>query len=310
MTADWPSLPYAEWEPTKQTLHRYTQIIGKVRMALIPPLNHWWHVTLLPATRGLTTGPMPYGDRYVEIVLDLLEHRMVVTSTDGRSRTVELTHRPACADVYEDLFGALEALDVQVEIHAEPFDLGESPPFAEDRIHDAYDADAVTRFWRALASTERVLAHFRSGFAGKASPVHLFWHSFDLAHARYSGRRAPVSPDADPVTAEAYSHEVIAFGFWPGDDRRTPFPAFYSYTAPEPEGLADRPLAPPAAAWQDTGSGSLAVLPYDAVRESADPAATLLAFYESAYEAGARSAGWDLEPLTRPVAPASAGTRA
>lgn len=250
----WPSLPYADWEPTKQTVHRYTQIIGKVRMALTPPLNHWWHVTLLPATRGLTTGPMPDGDRYVEIVFDMLDHRIVVASSDGRSRTLELTHRPACA---------------------------------------------VTRFWHVLASTERVLARFRSGFAGKASPVHLFWHSFDLAHARYSGRRAPAAPGADPVTAEAYSHEVVAFGFWPGDDRRTPFPAFYSYTAPEPAGLADRPLEPAAAAWQDTGSGSLAVLPYDDVRESADPAATLLAFYESAYAAGAHGAGWDLEPLAR-----------
>ncbi len=300
---DWPSLPYADWEPTKQTLHRYTQIIGKVRMALTPPMNHWWHVTLLPATRGLTTGPMPYRDRYVEIVLDLVDHRVLVTSTDGRSRVIELARRPACADVYHEVFAALSALDVEVDIHPEPFDLGESPPFAEDRIHDAYDADAVTRFWR-------VLARFRSGFAGKASPVHLFWHSFDLAHARYSGRRAPVAPNADPITAEAYSHEVIAFGFWPGDERRTPFPAFYSYTAPEPEGLADRPLEPPAAAWHDTGSGSLAVLPYDAVRDSADPEAALLAFYESAYEAGARSAGWDLEQLTRTVGPARTGAQA
>ncbi len=251
---------------------------------------------------------MPYGDRYVEIVLDLIDHRVLVTSTDGRSRVLELTHRPACADVYHDLLAALSALDVEVEIHAEPFDLGESPPFAEDRIHDAYDADAVTRFWRVLASTERVLARFRGGFAGKASPVHLFWHSFDLAHARYSGRRAPVAADADPVTAEAYSHEVIAFGFWPGDDRRTPFPAFYSYTAPEPEGLAGRPLEPAAAAWRDTGSGSLAVLPYDAVRESPDPTGTLLAFFESAYLAGAQSAGWDLEQLARTTASGRAGT--
>jgi hypothetical protein len=280
-------------------VHRYTQIVGKVRMALTPPLNHWWHVTLLPATRGLTTGPMPHGDRYVQIGYDMVDHRIVVTTSDGRSRTLELTRRPACADVYDDLFAALSALDVEVEIRAEPFDLGDSPPFAQDRIHDAYDADAVTRFWQVLASTERVLARFRSRFVGKSSPVHLFWHSFDLAHARYSGRPAPVAPGADPVTAEAYSHEVIAFGFWPGDDRRTPFPAFYSYTAPEPHGLADRPLEPTGAAWQDTGSGSLAVLPYDAVRESTDPAATLLAFYESAYLAGARSAGWDLGRLTR-----------
>ena len=301
---DWPSLPYADWEPTKQTLHRYAQMIGKIRMALTPPLNHWWHVTLLLDTRGLTTGPMPYGDRYVEIALDLLDHRIHVLSSDGRSQVLELTRRPVCADVHDDLFAALAALDVAVEIHGEPFDLGDSPPFAEDRVHGAYDRDAVTRFWRILASTERVFGRFRAGFVGKASPVHLFWHSFDLAHARFSGRpapvgSAPVGSDADPVTAEAYSHEVIAFGFWPGDERRTPFPAFYAYTAPEPSGLAGEPLEPAAASWQDTGSGSLAVLPYDAVRASSDPAAALLAFYESAYLAGARSAGWDLEHFER-----------
>ena len=293
---DWPPLAYADWEPTKQTLHRYTQIIGKIRMALTPPLNHWWHVTLLPATRGLTTGPMPYGDRYIEIVLDLVGHRVLLTSTDGKSRALELRLRPACADVYADLFAALSALDVEVEINPRPFDLGDSPPFAEDRVNGVYDPDAVTRFWRVLASTERVLARFRSGFAGKASPVHLFWHSFDLAHARYSGRPAPVGPHADPITAEAYSHEVIAFGFWPGDEHRTPYPAFYSYTAPEPDGPTDQPLPAPAE-WQDTGSGSLAVLPYDAVREAPDPAQTLLEFYESAYRAGAQCAGWDLEQV-------------
>ena len=218
----WPPLPYAAWEPTKQTLHRYTQMVGKVRMALTPPRNHWWHVTLYLSTRGLTTGPMPDEDRYVEVEFDLLEHRLVVSTTDGGRRTLELAHRPACADVYRGLFGALDDLGVHAPIHPEPFDLGDSPPFADDTAHDAYDADAVERYWRALASGARVLEEFRGSFAGKASPVHLFWHSFDLAHARYSGRRAPVAPDADPVTAEANSDEVIAFGFWPGDDRRTP----------------------------------------------------------------------------------------
>ena len=297
--AAWPPLPYAEWEPTKQTLHRYAQIVGKVRMALTPPRNHWWHVTLHVGTTGLTTGPMPYGGGYVEIVLDLHAHRLRVLRSDGREESVDLTRRPACADVYHALFAALGTLGVEVEIRPEPFDLGDSPPFAQDTEHDAYDPEAVTRFWQVLASTEHVLARFQGGFAGKASPVHLFWHSFDLAHARYSGRPAPVPADADPVTAEAYSHEVIAFGFWPGDDRRTPYPAFYSYTAPEPEGLREQPLAPQAAEWIDTGAGSLGVLPYEAVREADDPEGALLAFYESAYAAGAQRAGWDVASFER-----------
>ncbi len=292
MTGPWPALPYEEWEPTKQTLHRYAQIVGKIRMALAPFRNHWWHVTLLLATRGLTTGPMPVGERDVEIAFDLLDHRVRITSSDGQERRVELGRRPACADFYAELIGALRDLGVEVEILARPYDL-DGPAFPDDRVNDSYDPDAVTRFWRILAATEHVLGRFASGFNGKASPIQLFWHSFDLAHSRYSGRPAPVAPDADRVTAEAYSHEVVAFGFWPGDDRRTPYPAFYSYTAPEPDGLRDEPLGPAAAEWQDTGTGSLAVPPYDAVRASADPDRMLLDFYESAYRAGARRAGWD-----------------
>lgn len=298
----WPDLPYEEWEPTKQTLHRYTQIVGKIRMALVPSRNHWWHVTLRPATRGLTTGPMPCGVRWVEIVFDLLDHRLLITTSDGREAGFDLRSRPACSDFYRQIFAALDELDVGVEIRPEPFDLGDSPAFAADTAHDSYDADAVTRYWQILGSTTRVLADFASRFNGKASPIQLFWHSFDLAHARYSGRSAPVPEDADRVTAEAYSHEVIAFGFWPGDERQTPFPAFYSYIAPEPEGLSTQPLEPDEAAWQGAGSGSLAVLPYDAACATADPHATLLAFYESAYRAGARSAGWDMDRFaTRPA---------
>jgi hypothetical protein len=295
----WPALPYRDWEPTKQTLHRYTQIVGKVRMALVPPLNHWWHTTLYVTARGLTTGPMPAGGVTAEIAFDLVDHRLDVVTSDGRAAGFPLRERPACAHFYEDLFAALGKVGVDVAIVAKPFDLGDSPPFADDTEHDSYDADAVERYGQILRQTEAVLARFRSGFTGKASPAHLFWHSFDLAHARFSGRRAPAIPGADPVTAEAYSHEVIAFGWWPGDDRRTPYPAFYSYTAPEPDGLRDRPLAPAAAEGQDTGNGSLAILPYDAVREAADPAADLLLFFERAYRAGAEAAGWDVAGLAR-----------
>jgi hypothetical protein len=288
----WPGLPYEDWRPTKQTLHRYSQMVGKVRMALVPPRNHWWHVTLYVCARGLTTGPMPHGDLTAEIELDLIGHRVHVRTSEGRAESFPLADPLPCASFYERLFGALRAVGVEARIRAEPFDLGDGPAFAEDTVHHSYDAAAVERWWRILLATERVLATFASRFDGKTSPTHLFWHSFDLAHARFSGRPAPPIPGADRVTAEAYSHELIAFGWWPGDERRTPYPAFYSYTAPEPPGLRDRPL-PAGAAWQDTGSGSLAVLPYDAVRTAADPAAALLGFFEAAYRAGADTGGWE-----------------
>ena len=299
MAADlsWPALPYADWEPTKQTLHRYAQVLGKIRMALTPPLNHWWHVTLYVSARGLRTGPMPYGDGTVEIELDFVDHRLAVRTSRGQTAGFALRERPACAHFYADLFAALADVGVDVEISPQPFDLGDSPPFPDDTEHGSYDAGAVERFWTILRLTDTALATFRSRFVGKASPTQLFWHGFDLAHARYSGRRAPEMPGADPVTREAYSHEVIAFGWWPGDDRATPYPAFYSYTAPEPDGLRERPLAPASAVWRDTGNGSLAVLPYDDVRAAADPAAALLLFYERAYRAGAEAAGWDVAAL-------------
>ena len=300
MTETWPALPYADWRPTKETLHRFAQIVGKVRMALVPPRNHWWHVTLYVSAHGLTTGRMPYGDIWVEIEFDFVLHQVVVRTSEGRTARIALRDRVACARFYADLFAALQDVGVDVEILARPYDLGDSPPFADDRVHDSYDADAVERYWRILRRTDEVLAGFASSFSGKTSPTHLFWHGFDLAHARYSGRRAPPIPGADPVTAEAYSHEVIAFGWWPGDERTTPFPAFYSYTSPEPDGLREQPLEPAEAQWQDTGNGSLAVLPYDAVRAAADPAAALRAFYESAYRAGTIAAGWDAAALARP----------
>ncbi|MEA2380306.1 MAG: hypothetical protein QOH72_277 [Solirubrobacteraceae bacterium] len=295
----WPALPFEDWRPTKETLHRFAQIVGKVRMALVPPLNHWWHVTLSVSAHGLTTGPMPYGGLTVEIELDFVDHRVHLRTSQGRRASFALRDRLPCARFYNDLFAALRDVGVDVEILALPFDLGDSPPFADDTEHDSYDAEAVERFWTILRRTDAVLARFASGFSGKASPTHLFWHGFDLAHARYSGRRAPAIEGADPVTAEAYSHEVIAFGWWPGDDRTTPFPAFYSYTAPEPAGLRDQPLEPADAQWQAAGAGSLAVLPYDAVRAADDPSATLLRFYESAYRAGTAAAGWDVAALAR-----------
>ena len=292
----WPPLPYDEWEPTKQTLHRYVQIVGKVRMDLTPPRNHWWHVTLYVTPVGLTTGPMPAGERDIAITFDFLDHALVVRRSDGQVRRMRLGERPACADFYEELMMVLADLDVEVDILPRPFDLPDSPPFAEDRVNASYDAGAVERFWRVLAATQRVLMRFTSSFSGKQSPIHLYWHSFDIAQARFSGRAVDVG-DVDPVSAEAYSHEVIAVGFWPGDNRRTPFPAFYSYTAPEPEGLRERGLDGPGSEWQDTGNGSLAILPYENVRLAGDPEGELLSFFLSAYDAGSTLGGWDREGL-------------
>jgi hypothetical protein len=295
--AAWPPLPYREWEPTKQTLHRYAQMVGKLRMSLVPFRNHWWHATLYVSARGLTTGPMPAGDLTAEVEFDFVDHRLRVRTSAGGAAAFALRDRVPCADFYRDLAAALHEVGVDAEPGRMPFDLGDSPAFPDDREHDSYDADAVERFWHVLRRTDAVFAAFASRFNGKASPSHLFWHSFDLAHARFSGRRAPAIEGADPVTAEAYSHEVISFGWWPGDDRTTQFPAYYSYTAPEPAALAAQPLRPAEAAWSDTGRGHLAVLPYDVVREAADPAGTLLEFLESAYQAGARTAEWDAEAL-------------
>ena len=298
-TEAWPALPYDEWRPTKETIHRYAQMIGKLRMALVPSRNHWWHVTLYVSARGVTTGPMPCGDLTAEVELDVVDHSLAIRTSEGRTVGIALRDRLPCARVYEDLFAALGDVGVDVRINTRPFDLGDSPPFPDDVVHDRYDADAVERWWRVLRRTDHVLRRFASEFNGKASPAHHFWHGFDHAHARFSGRRAPPIPGADRVTAEAYSHEVIAFGWWPGDDRTTPYPAFYSYTAPEPDGLRDQPLTPADARWQAVGAGSLAVLPYDAVRTAPDPAGTLLEFFRGAYLAWATTAGWDVAAFRR-----------
>jgi hypothetical protein len=288
----WPALSGDTWAPTKQTLHRYLQIVGKIRMSLVPPHPLWWHTTLYPTSRGLTTGPMPYADREVEISFDLLDHRLVVSSSDGRERVLDLGVRPACADFYRDLFSALDGLGLQVTVHPFPYDLGEGPSFPEDTVHASYDADAVTAYWRALAATRSVLTGFASRFTGEASPVQLHWHLMDLCYTRHSVRRGARRSPADHATTDE-DLQVIAFGFDLGSDQGES-PAFHSYTAPEPQGLVGHPLVPVQARWRSTGSGHRAVLPYDVVRATPDPEQTLLDFYESAYLAGADSAGWDV----------------
>jgi uncharacterized protein DUF5996 len=303
--ARWPSLSSDEWEPTRQTLHRYLQMVGKVRMALVPFRHHWWHTTLQLATRGLTTGPMPYRDGEVEISFDLLDHRLLILTSDGRERRVDLGARPACADFYRDLFDALDELDVRVHIRPVPYDLGEGPAFPEDTVHRSYEADAVTAYWRVLADTGQVLTDFASGFTGEASPVHLFWHLLDLSYTRHPRRPGPLVVGDDGVPRD--DTQVVAFGFSPGDQRGIAFPAFYSYAAPEPAQLAEHPLEPVQAQWRDIGSGHRAVLAYDTLRSAADPHRTLLDFYQSAYLAAARAAGWDVAAYSTGVPAARHG---
>lgn len=294
-----PPLPLEEWESTKETLHRYAQVVGKVRLGYAPYRNHWWHVPLYVGTRGLTTSPIPYGDMTFEISFDLLDNRLEVSTGDGGSFAFPLDDL-AVAGFYRRLFDGLASLGVEVSIDPKPFDLDDERPLDENTFHSACDREYAGRYRRVLAWVDQVFEEFSGRFIGKQSPVQLYWHSFDLAVTRFSGRRAPERPDADRVTREAYSHEVISFGFWPGD-RQVREPAFYSYTAPEPEGLTDQPLEPEGAFW--TPEGGTALLMYEGVRRSGSPRETLLAFLQSAYEAGARTAGWDMKEFEgRPVA--------
>jgi hypothetical protein len=287
----WPALDSPAWGPTRQTLHRYLQIVGKIRMALVPSRHHWEHTTLRPAIRGLTTGPMPCGHGELEISFDLVTHRLVVLTSDGRERSFALGQRPSCADFYADLFAVLDDLGLHVSIRPVPYDLGEGPAFAVDTVHRSYDAAAVRAYWRVLAGTERVLTEFASRFAGEASQVLLFWHLLDLSYTRHTRTTSKVNAEV--------TEQVIGFGFTPGDERGIPYPAFFSSTAPDPGRLVEHELAPEQARWTSVGSGHRAVLAYEAMRASSDPDRTLLAFFESAYLAGARASAWDVAAHSR-----------
>lgn len=287
-----PPLPLEEWAPTKDTLHLWAQIIGKTRLALMPMRNHWWNATLYPSARGLTTRRMPLDAHNLEIEIDLVDHRVWARTTRSDA-SFELHHGLSVSEFHERLHDTLERLDVRVEIRAVPFGVPTTAPFPDDHDHASYDSDAVARFLRILQWSADVLEEFAGWYCGKSSPVHLFWHSFDLATSRFSGTRTDGRSDVDAVTAEAYSHEVISFGFWAGD-KNNPFPAYYSYTAPEPQELPNMPLRPAEASWAAQATGSLAILRYDDVTSAPDPKSTLLDFLQSAYEAGASLAGWDL----------------
>lgn len=296
----WPPLPLAAWQDTYTTLHLWTQIVGKIRLALSPRQNHSWHVTLYVTARGLTTSPIPYGDRTFQIDFDFIDHALIVASSDGRGSRLELAPQ-SVATFFARLMSELRRLDLTVDIHRRPNEVADPIAFHLDETHRSYDADAAGRFGQVVFQADRVLKRFRGRFAGKCSPVHYFWGAPDLAVTRFSGRPAPKHPGGIPnlpdlVTQEAYCDEVSSCGFWPGGGP-VPHAAFYSYAYPEPAGFAAATVRPAAAFY----SAELRefILPYDAVRESATPDETLLEFLQSTYEAAANLAGWDRKALER-----------
>jgi hypothetical protein len=303
MTDFWPSLPLDEWQDTCTTLHLWTQIVGKTRLALAPMENHWWQVPLYVTARGLTTSPIPSDERSFEAEFDFLEHRLHLRSSDGRTRALPLAPR-SVADFFAEYVAALDALGIAVRIHPAPNEVPVAIPFAQDREHASYDPEAAARWWRILEQVDRVLKRFRGRFLGKASPVHFFWGSFDLAMTRFSGRRAPRHPGGVPncpdyVMVEGYSHECSSCGLWPGSGNLRE-PTFYAYAYPTPAGYDQAPVRPEAARYsRELGEF---ILPYEAVRTAPDPDAVLLDFLQSTYEAAADLAQWERGALDRPPA--------
>ena len=291
----WPALPTESWKDTYATLHMWTQIVGKVRLRLTPLVNHWWNVPLYVTARGLTTSRIPYGPSAFELCFDFIGHELVLETTDGLRATLPLAPC-SVADFYAKLMALLRSSGIDVKIWSMPVEIPNPIPFDQDRAHQSYDPVAVEKFWRILLSVDAVFGEFRSKFIGKSSPVHFFWGSFDLAVTRFSGRRAPERAGADAITREAYSHEVSSVGFWPGSGDITDA-AFYSYMAPEPEGFKAAPVRPNAAHYAPQLGEFL--LMYEDVRKAKSPSASLLAFCQSTYEAGASAGKWDRAALER-----------
>ncbi len=296
--ARWPALPYAAWRDTCETLHLWTQVIGKVRLALTPWLNHSWHITLHVTARGLGTPPIAHQGRYFTIEFDFIDHVLWLRTSDGHFRQLMLKPM-AVAEFYADVMVALREIGIDARINEMPNEIPGVVPFPDDRTHASYDRDFAQKFWRVLLSSHEVFSHFRTGFLGKASPVHFFWGSFDLAVTRFSGRQAPPHPGGvpnlpDAVAREAYSHEVSSAGFWPGGGP-IDYPAFYSYAYPAPDGCAAAKAQPPEALFsKELGEF---ILPYDAVRTAREPETVLMAFLQSTYDAAADLAKWDRRNL-------------
>jgi len=295
MEAVWPALPLDQWRDTRDTLHMWTQIAGKVRMSLTPLINHWWNVPLYVSGRGLTTSMIPYGERWFDLEFDFIEHVLRVRVSTGEERRVQLAPRTV-ADFYAETMSTLASLDIHPHIRTTPSEVTNPIPFERDDVHRSYDRESVERFWRATALAAEVFTEFRARFLGKCSPVHFFWGSFDLAVTRFSGRAAPPNPQADRMTREAYSHEVSSVGWWPGDER-LPDASFYSYAAPEPPGFRTARVAPREVYYNEPLGGFY--LPYDAVRTAAAPSRTLLEFCQSTYDAAADCGKWDRDSLER-----------
>ena len=295
MSNTWPSLPLDQWKDICATLHMWTQIVGKVRLEQTPLVNHWWNVPLYVSARGLTTTAMPYGEIFFEMEFDFIDHALVITSSEGRSARVALVPK-SVATFYHETMDALRQLGIEIDIWKMPVEIPDPIAFDQDEQHASYDPNYVSRFWQVLRSSERVMQEFRARFIGKSSPVHFFWGSFDLAVTRFSGRPAPPKPDADSITREAYSHEVISHGWWPGQGPLGKA-AFYSYTAPAPEGLGDQKVHPEQAYYN--AEMGLFLLLHDDLRNAANPEETLMDFLQSTYEAGANLANWDRPALER-----------
>ena len=295
MNSAWPALPLDAWQDTYATLHMWTQIVGKVRLTLTPLINHWWNVTLYVTPRGLTTSAIPYGDGNFELIFDFISHELRLEMSDGHRGRIPLASKSVAA-FYREGLGMLHAGGIDVQIHGTPDEVANPIPFADDETHKSYDPEHAHRFWRVLVSVDNVFKEFRARFIGKCSPVHFFWGSFDLAVTRFSGRRAPERPGADHMTREAYSHEVISGGFWPGGGE-IKGPAFYAYAAPEPEGFKSARVLP-AKAFYHAGMSEY-LLMYDDVRASASPREMILDFLQSTYEAGATLGKWDRAALER-----------
>ena len=297
--AAWPSLPFIEWRETCETLHMWTQIVGKTRLAQSPMINHWWQAPLYVTSRGLTTSPIPYGGRTFQVDFDFIDHELRIETSDGAAHSLAL--RPqSVAEFYRDFMAGLRSLDIEVNILTTPSEVENPIPFEKDAKHAAYDGGQAHRFWLALTQADRVMQQFRSRFIGKCSPVHFFWGGFDLAVTRFSGRRAPEHPSVpntpDFVVREAYSHEVSSAGFWPGN-AASPEPVFYSYAYPEPEGFAGWSPEPDEAYYSPEMKEF--ILPYEVVRRAKEPDRTLMRFLQSAYDAAADLGKWDRAALER-----------
>jgi hypothetical protein len=298
--SDWPDLPLADWADTCATLHLWMQVVGKIRLARAPMINHWWQVPLYVTSRGLTTSPIPHGSRYLQIDFDFIDHILKLQTSDGGTESVDLGPQTV-ADFYKEIMERLRALGVETRIWTMPVEIPGAIAFEQDKVHAAYDPEYVTRFWRILVQADRVLTRFRAQFLGKVSPVHFFWGSFDMAVTRFSGRKAPALNSDSPnlgvwVMQEAYSHEVSSCGFWPGNGGFGEA-ALYSYAYPEPQGFASAAVRPELASYNEELGQFL--LPYSAVRRASSPDDVLMDFLQSTYEAAANLSRWDRTSLER-----------